>query len=125
MELEPLIIINLSGGLLIALIVWWFWIYKSGGVAVGEGAVTILVENGIYTPSRIRLPAGQGVLLHFIRKDATPCAAMVVFEDFAISEELPLNKPKDIVLPPLEAGEYAFTCQMRMYQGALIVSASA
>ena len=118
-----MVVINLLGLLLIALIVWWFWIYKPREVAIGEGVVTILVENGIYEPSRIRLPAGQGGLLRFIRKDASPCAAMVVFDDFEISEELPLNTPKDIVLPPMEAGEYVFTCQMQMYRGKLIVSA--
>lgn len=120
-----MLVINLLGCLLIALIVWWFWIYKPGEMVVGEGAVTILVENGIYEPSRIRLPAGQGGLLRFIRRDASPCAAMVIFDDFGISEELPLNTPKDIILPPMDAGEYAFTCQMQMYRGELIVSAVA
>ena len=117
-----MLIINLLGVLLIGLIVWWFWIYKSKEVSVDDGAVTIIVDNGSYQPSRIRLPTGQATTLRFLRKDASPCAEMVVFSAFDISEELPLNKPKDINLPPMESGEYPFTCQMQMYRGELIIN---
>ncbi len=116
-----MMIINLLGLLLIALIVWWFWIYKPAEVIVDKSTITVMVENGTYEPSRIRLPARQSTTLRFIRKDASPCAATVVFADLEISEELPLNKPKEISLPPLDAGEYHFSCQMQMYRGELIV----
>lgn len=117
-----MMIINLLGLLLIALIVWWFWLYKPQAVLANKNTVTVVVDNGTYEPSRIRLLAGQNTTLRFLRKDASPCAATVVFADFDISEELPLNKPKDISLPPLASGEYPFTCQMQMYRGALIVN---
>jgi plastocyanin domain-containing protein len=119
-----MIIINIVGILLIMLIVWWFWLYTPKDVAAEQGVVTIIVENGTYEPSRIRLLAGQKNTLRFIRKDASPCAATVVFADFDISEELPLNKPKEIKLPPLGAGQYPFTCQMQMYRGELIVASN-
>ncbi|WP_459782807.1 cupredoxin domain-containing protein, partial [Photobacterium sp. R1] len=80
------------------------------------------VENGTYQPSHIRLQAGKPATLRFIRKDASPCAATVVFADFDISEELPLDKDKDVFLTPKEPGEYSFTCQMQMYRGKLIVT---
>lgn len=114
--------INLLGLLLIALIVWWFWIYKPKAVSVDKDRMTVVVDNGTYEPSRIQLAAGQSTTLRFFRKDASPCAATVVFPEFDISEELPLNKPKDIRLPPLASGEYTFTCQMQMYRGELIVN---
>tara|TARA_R110002072_G_scaffold289465_1_gene456472 strand:+ start:287 stop:652 length:366 start_codon:yes stop_codon:yes gene_type:complete len=117
-----MMIINLLGLLLIALIVWWFWIYTPQAVLAEKNTLTVVVDNGIYEPSRIQLAAGQDTLLRFVRKDASPCAATVVFPDFDISEELPLNTPKDISLPPLESGEYSFTCQMQMYRGELIVN---
>lgn len=117
-----MIMINLLGLLLIALIVWWFWLYKPQAVLADQNTVTITVDNGTYEPSRVRLEAGQETTLRFLRKDASPCAATVVFPDFDISEELPLNKPKDIRLPSLASGEYPFTCQMQMYRGALIVN---
>ena len=117
-----MLLINLLGVLLITLIVWWFRIYKGKEVLADDGAMTVIVDNGTYQPSRIRLPAGQAITLRFLRKDASPCAEMVVFSAFDISEELPLNKPKDINLPPMESGEYAFTCQMQMYRGELIIN---
>lgn len=117
-----MMIINLLGFLLIALIVWWFWIYKPKAVSADKNTMTVIVDNGTYMPSRIQIPVGHSTTLRFIRKDASPCAATVMFADFGISEELPLNKPKDIRLPPLDSGTYAFTCQMQMYRGELIVN---
>jgi len=116
-------LINLLGLVLIGAIVWWFWLYKPREQASTEGgAVTIVVDNGVYQPAHIRLPANQPATLRFIRKDASPCAATVVFADLDISEELPLNKLKEVVLPPQPAGHYAFTCQMQMYRGELTMT---
>lgn len=116
-----MMIINILGVILIGLIVWWFWLYKPREVSAKEGLLTVTVEDGVYQPSRIKLPAGQPATLKFLRKDASPCAAMVLFADFDISEELPLNQPKSIVLPAMTPGEYAFTCQMQMYRGTVLV----
>ncbi|WP_299975573.1 cupredoxin domain-containing protein [uncultured Pseudoteredinibacter sp.] len=117
-----MMIINLLGVALIVMIVWWFWLYKPQVVSADNNTVTIVVDNGTYEPSRIQLAASQDTTLRFVRKDASPCAATVVFSDIDISEELPLNKPKDISLPPLPSGEYLFSCQMQMYRGTLIVN---
>ncbi len=117
-----MMLVNVLGLLLITLIAWWFWLYKPKAVTVDDDTVKVVVDNGTYEPSRIRLPAGHATTLRFLRKDASPCAGTVVFADFDISEELPLNKTKDIGLPPLASGEYPFTCQMQMYRGELIVS---
>ena len=116
-----MIFINLLGLLLIAFIVWWFWVFKPKAVTADKKIITVIVENGTYQPSRIQWPAGQSATLRFLRKDPSPCAATVVFADLNLSEELPLNKKKDINLPALQAGGYAFTCQMKMYRGELIV----
>ena len=120
-----MVIVNSFGLLLIALVVWWFWLYKPKEVATSEGTITIIVENGTYEPSRIRLPQNQSSTLRFIRKDESPCAATVVFADLNIAEELLLNEPREIRLPPLEPGEYSFTCQMQMYRGELLVGDTA
>ncbi len=117
-----MILINVFGLLLIALIIWWFWLYKPGEGSVGEGNIVITVENGIYQPSRLKVSAGQPTTLTFLRKDASPCAATVIFPDSELSEELPLNKAKAIVLPPMPPGEHPFTCQMQMYRGTLVVN---
>lgn len=117
-----MIIVNLIGLALITLIIWWFWLYKpSKAVELGDDDITIEVNNGVYNPSRIKVAANKQITLNFFRKDASPCASSVLFPDFEISEDLPLEVMKSIVIPPMSAGEYAFHCQMKMYTGSLIV----
>ena len=116
-----MVIANIAGLLLIALIVWWFWIYKSAPVTSGSDETVIKVANGTYEPSRIALAAGKRATLRFLRTDESPCSSVVVFADLDISEELPVGKIKEIALPALPPGEYPFTCQMQMYRGDLVV----
>ncbi|MFT6386993.1 MAG: plastocyanin domain-containing protein [Cellvibrionaceae bacterium] len=116
-----MLIINSAGLLLIALIVWWFWLYKPKAAQLENNDFIIVVENGTYTPSRIILPANESVTLQFLRKDASPCAEMVLIPDLQISETLPMNKLKKIQLPAIAPGEYDFHCQMQMYRGKIKV----
>lgn len=116
-----MLIINIVGILLIALIIWWFWLYRPKEAVFQQDKMTILVENGIYQPSRIKIHVNQATRLQFIRKDASPCAETLVFPELEISETLPLNRPKSIALPALPAGVYHFHCQMQMYCGELHV----
>ena len=117
-----MMIINLMGLLLIALIVWWFWLYKPSNVVDASAEnITIIVNNGVYQPSRIKIARGKKTTLQFLRKDASSCAATVLFPDFDISEELPLEAKKSVELPAMSAGEYLFHCPMKMYTGTLVV----
>lgn len=117
-----MIIINLLGLALIAVIVWWFWLFRpSPPFDLTAEDVTIVVDNGVYQPSVIKVPANQMVKLQFYRKDASPCAATVLFPTLEISEELPVDAVKQVDLPPMPSGEYAFHCPMKMYKGMLIV----
>lgn len=117
-----MMIINLMGLVLIGLVVWWFWLYKPAkAVAASIENMTIVVNNGVYQPSRIKLVAGEKSTLKFFRKDSSPCAETVLFPAFDISAELPLEANKLIELPPMPAGEYQFHCPMKMYTGTLIV----
>ena len=114
-------IINLAGLLAIGLIVWWFWMSTPRARrALGPEAIEILVDNGVYTPARIAVSAGQPVTLRFLRKDASPCAEQVLFDDLGISAQLPMGQSLDVTVTPPRPGEYEFTCQMRMYRGSLI-----
>ena len=115
------VLINIAAILLIGLIIWWFWIAKPKASRAGEAPIDILVENGVYTPARIEIPAGKTVILRFTRKDASPCAEKVLFEKQDLAHDLPLNKPKEVRIRIDEAGEYPFTCQMKMYRGSLVV----
>ncbi len=115
------LLINLAGVALIALIIWWFWLWQPKSLArVQQGVVEILVDQGVYSPARIEIPAGQATTLRFVRKDPSPCAEQVLIDQLGLSAELPMNKPRDVMVKPNQPGRYEFTCQMRMYRGELI-----
>ncbi|WP_018295120.1 cupredoxin domain-containing protein [Mariprofundus ferrooxydans] len=118
-----MIVINLTGLLLIAFIIWWFWLYRpSAGVAATPGQIIeIRVKDGVYEPSLIEATLGKGISLRFIREDAAACAEQVLFPDLGIRKELPLGKPVIIRLVPDQAGDFTFQCQMGMYRGTLRV----
>lgn len=116
-----MIIANLAGLALIGLIIWWFWLYQPAAHSVSGNAIQVIVADGVYTPARLQLPAHTPVSVQFLRKDKSPCAAMVQFPDLQINEELTVDEPVTIQLPALEKGEYPFTCQMQMYRGTLVV----
>ncbi|QSX40097.1 cupredoxin domain-containing protein [Shewanella cyperi] len=113
--------VNLGGLLLIALIVWWFWLYHPGTDSLASEELVILVENGTYSPARIKVAAQTPLRLTFMRKDPSPCAETLLFPALQLSETLPLNKARTVQLPALAPGEYAFHCQMQMYRGTLLV----
>ena len=114
-------IVNLAGLVLIGLIVWWFWLYRPAEVELGESEKVIIVENGVYSPSHIKLKADQAATLTFLRKDASPCAEMVVIPALEFSATLPVGKEKTVQLPAMKQGDYDFHCQMKMYRGQLKV----
>jgi plastocyanin domain-containing protein len=118
-------VINLLGVIAIGLIVWWFWLsHRRAQRAEVDRPIEIIVDDGVYTPSRIEVPLGKPVTLRFIRRDAGPCAEKVLFDDFNISSDLPVGRPYDISFVPDKPGEHEFTCQMRMYRGSLVVRES-
>ena len=118
------LLINGVGLLLIAAIVWWFWLgpkRHSAPAASGGEKLQILVKDGVYEPERIRLPAGRAATLHFRREDPSPCAEWVLFPDLEVSAQLGVNRDTKVEIPAAEPGEYPFTCQMQMYRGTLVV----
>ncbi|MBI5450560.1 MAG: cupredoxin domain-containing protein [Gammaproteobacteria bacterium] len=116
-------VINLLGLLLLGLIIWWFWGVRPQVKAMpATQPIEVLVADGVYVPAFIGVPAGQGVTLHFLRKDPSPCAEKVIFAGLGISADLALNSHTEVTLPPLAVGEYEFTCQMQMYRGRLKVT---
>lgn len=114
-------IVDVAGLLAIGLIVWWFWLSKPKAQRATSDVIEIVVDAGVYTPGRIEVVAGKPVRLRFLRKDASPCAEKVLFDDLGIAADLPLGQPVEITVTPKQPGEYAFTCQMQMYRGALVV----
>jgi len=116
-----LVIVNSAGLATIVLIIWWFWLSKPRARSeTGTKPIEILVDQGVYTPSRIEVPVGRPIILRFVRKDPSPCAEKVLFGDFNIAADLPVGEATDVVILPKEPGEYDFTCQMQMYRGQLV-----
>ena len=107
------------------LIAWWFWLSRPKARSEsGVKPIEILVDNGVYSPSRIEVPVGRPIILRFLRKDASPCAEKVLFNDYDIAADLPVDEATDVVVIPKEPGEFEFTCQMQMYRGQLVVKAA-
>lgn len=115
-------IVNLVGLALIVLIIWWFWIKKPQTLKASSDEINIIVENGVYTPSRIEVKSGQDIKLTFLRKDPSPCAEKVIFDELDVSLDLPVDRKVSVILKPEQKGEYSFTCQMKMYVGHLRVT---
>lgn len=116
-----ILLINIIGFLLIGLIIYWFWFSKPKPVKASTKEIDIIVDNGVYSPSRIEIKKGDTVFLNFLRKDPSPCAEKVIFSDLNISEDLPVNHKTRVEIKIQQQGEYEFTCQMQMYRGTLIV----
>ncbi|PKG58046.1 cupredoxin domain-containing protein [Shewanella sp. GutDb-MelDb] len=106
---------------LIGFIIWWFWLYKPKEAITNDEATAIIVKDGVYTPSRIKVAADTPTTLTFLRQDKSGCSASLLIPDFEISQELTLDKPTHIDIPAIPKGEYEFHCQMQMYKGVLIV----
>lgn len=114
--------VNLLAVALLAFIIWWFWVSRPGvQQADAGGLIEVIVENGVYSPANIKIPQGVAVTLSFVRRDPAPCAEKVLFDGLGIALELPLDGVETVVIGPLDAGEYPFSCQMQMYRGSLVV----
>jgi P-type Cu+ transporter len=86
----------------------------------GEQEVTITVK-GAYQPNAITVQAGKPVALTFDRQEDVECSRFVTIDGLNIRQDLPAHQQTTIRFTPQKPGELAFTCDMGMYQGRLIV----
>ena len=118
------IIVNTAGIALIALIVWYFWLYRREGVQVAEVSgvqeVQIKVKGG-YDPDMIVVKQGKPVRLHFNRQESAMCSEMVIFDEIDRSAKLPEGETVTIEFTPQQRGEIPFQCQMGMLRGKVVV----
>ncbi|MDI1242527.1 MAG: cupredoxin domain-containing protein [bacterium] len=82
----------------------------------------VVIGNYGYDPASIRLKRGVPAKVTFLRTTDATCATEVVFAEYGIRRELPLNQAVTVSFTPRKAGEFAFTCGMNMHRGKLIVS---
>jgi plastocyanin domain-containing protein len=119
------IFVTVAGLLLIAFIIWFFWMKKAKGSAAqttssGYQEALILVKGG-YTPDVILVRKGSPVRLNFLREETAACSEMVLLPDFNKSAQLPTGETVSVEFVPDEPGEFEFTCQMGMLRGRLVV----
>lgn len=79
-----------------------------------------LNQNG-YQPSSLKLKRNVPAQITFVRRVEATCATEVVFPDYGIRRELPLNQPVVVSFTPSKKGEFTFACGMNMVRGRLIV----
>jgi plastocyanin domain-containing protein len=82
---------------------------------------TIIVNQYDYQPSSLRLRQGIPARVKFIRRSDKTCGTEIVFPDYGIRRELPLNETVVIAFTPRKKGEFAFVCGMNMMRGKVIV----
>lgn len=82
---------------------------------------TVIVNEMGYQPASLRLKKGIPARLKFLRQTEKTCATAVVFKDYGINRDLPLNQAVIINFTPKKAGEFTFACGMGMVRGKLIV----
>lgn len=92
---------------------------KNGKPKIQTAKIRI-TEYG-YEPASLRLRRGVPARVAFLRTTDGTCAKEVVFADYGIRRELPLNKTVVVSFTPTRAGEFSFTCGMNMHRGKLIV----
>ena len=113
------LIVTISGVFLMAL-TYWFFLMKKEKVIKASDSVEIIVEGG-YSPDVISIPKGKTTKINFLRKDPSSCLEEVVFGDFKIRKQLPLNQRVTIELTPQQTGEFKYSCGMNMFHGKIIV----
>jgi plastocyanin domain-containing protein len=129
----PVKIAVVFGGLtLIGTELWWFLGRKQQQQQAtqtnGVQEVLITVDGG-YRPvggaslqeNRVIVNVGEPVRLSFDRLDRNSCLDEVLIPDFGISTRLPVGQTTTVEFTPIEVGEYAFTCGMRMFRGVIEV----
>jgi plastocyanin domain-containing protein len=121
----PVKVAVLLGGLtLVGAELWWFLGRKQqqqqASQSHGIQEVLIKVDGG-YRPDRVIVVVDEPVRLSFDRLDRNSCLDEVLIPDFGISTRLPVGQITTVEFTPTQIGEYAFTCGMRMFRGAIEV----
>lgn len=119
------ILVSLGGLVLVLLVAWFFWFKRGKGaraaVAASGRQEALIVVKGGYSPDVVVVEHGKPVRLSFRRDETASCSEMVIIDGVNRSAELPEGKVVAIEFVPEKPGEYEFHCQMGMLRGKLIV----
>ena len=87
-----------------------------------RNAVRVRVRGG-FEPDTIVARASEPLRLVFRREETASCSERVVFPELGHSATLPPFQDVSLELGPQFPGEYAFTCQLGVLRGLLVVVA--
>jgi plastocyanin domain-containing protein len=87
----------------------------------GSQSARVEITRYGYEPVSIALRKGIPARITFVRRTNDTCATEVLFPDYGINRNLPLDQAVVISFTPRKTGEFAFTCGMRMHKGRMIV----
>ena len=85
----------------------------------GVQRISVDLTKGYYDPSIIHAKAGVPLEVTF--GQGSGCLSTVLVPDFSVSRDL-TNGGAVVRLPAMKAGEYSFSCGMRMVYGKIVVS---
>ena len=116
----------IGAALLIWFIVWWFFGKRGNSeteaiMSESNKQEVEVVVNGGYTPNTIVLKQGVPASIVFDRKDPSGCFSHVMFPDFGINEELPVNEKLAVDIDTSKPGEYQYACGMNMFHGKVVI----
>lgn len=89
--------------------------------AVKTQNVKIEVVAGGYQPEEFKLKRGIPARITFVRKTEDECGEEVVFPNYNIRRNLPVNRPVTVAFTPRKSGSFNFACGMDMMRGKVIV----
>ena len=87
-----------------------------------ESTLHIRVKGG-FEPETVVAPANEPLRLVFRREETASCSERVVFPELGRSATLLAFHDVGLDLPPLPPAEYAFTCQLGVLRGVLVLTA--
>lgn len=94
----------------------------SGRPAVSKtNAIRVSVDGNGFSPANFDLQKGVSTTITFVRTTDATCATSVVWPDFKINKQLPLNQPVSFQITPQKSGTSGFACGMNMLKGSVIV----
>ncbi|WP_288531644.1 cupredoxin domain-containing protein [uncultured Secundilactobacillus sp.] len=119
------LVVFVIGVAAIGFIAWWFFGKHEVATEVADlseqgQSVDITVQGG-YSPEVVELKAGVPATLNFTRTDPSTCLDRVVFSDFGVNQELPINETESVAIDTSKPGEYQWACGMDMFHGKVVV----
>lgn len=102
-----------------------WWLFNSNPDLImqdGNTPITIVLRDGRFEPSAIKVPEGKSITLHVVREDTDHAASFISFPQLNYRYHLPMHQRVQIILPPLKHGDVIFQSEWEQPIGHIFVS---